>query len=134
MNDLFKLTFTPIVNGYESINKYRVKVEYLDKHVIGTSFDMRDNDGLGFIVFFNKEFINAFNHCLEGCSGETITSRQLMCGESTIEKRYIDSYIETINKVKPLLEKHCIEEQKKEDWLETAYEEWEQEKPIEYSF
>lgn len=134
MNDLFKLTFTPIVNGYESINKYRVKVEYFDKHVVGTSFDMRDNDGLGFVVFFNKEFINAFNHCLEGYCGETITSSQLICGDSTIEKRHIDSYIEAINKVKPHLEKHCIEEQKKEDCLKTAYEEWEQEKPIEYSF
>lgn len=134
MNDLFKLTFTPSVNGYESINKYRVKVEYFDKHVVGTSFDMRDKDGLGFVVFFNKEFINAFNYYLEGYCGETRTSRQLICEDYTIEKRYIDSYIEAINKVKPQLEKLCLEKQKSEDCKKKAYEEWEQEKPIEYSF
>lgn len=134
MNNLFKLTFTPIVNGYKSINKYKVKVEYFDKNVVGTMFDMRGDDRLGFVIFFNEEFINAFNHCIEGYCGETITSRSLIGDGYTIEKRYIDLYIEAINKVKPQLKEVCLEKQRKEDCLKKTYEEWKREKPIEYSF
>ena len=134
MNNLFKLTFTPIVNGYESINKYRVKVEYFNNNIIGAKFDMRKNSNLGFAVFFIKDFIDVTEYYLDGCLVKTRTLTSLIDNDCTIEKRHIDSYIEAINKVKPHLEKHCIEEQKKEDCLKTAYEEWEQEKPIEYSF
>lgn len=134
MNNLFKLTFTPIVNGYESINKYRVKVEYFNKHVIGARFDLRNDKGLGEVIFFIKDFIDVTSYYLEGYGGETFTSKSVPNKDYVIEERYIKSYVDSIEKVKPQLEKHCIEEQKKEDCLETAYEEWEQEKPIEYSF
>lgn len=134
MNDLFKLTFTPSVNGYESINKYRVKVEYFNKHVIGARFDLRNDKGLGEVIFFIKDFIDVTRYYLEGYGGETFTSKSVPNKDCLIEERCIKPYIESIEKVKPQLEKLCLEKQKSEDCREKAYEEWEQEKPIEYSF
>lgn len=134
MNDLFKLTFTPSVNGYESINKYRVKVEYFNKHVIGARFDLRNDKGLGEVIFFIKDFIDVTRYYLEGYGGETFTSKSVPNKDCLIEERCIKPYIESIEKVKPQLEKLCLEKQKSEDCREKAYEEWQQKKPIEYSF
>ena len=134
MNDLFKLTFTPSVNGYESINKYRVKVEYFNKHVIGARFDLRNDKGLGEVIFFIKDFIDVTRYYLEGYGGEIFTSKSVPNKDCLIEERCIKPYIESIEKVKPQLEKLCLEKQKSEDCREKAYEEWQQKKPIEYSF
>ena len=134
MNDLFKLTFTPSVNGYESINKYRVKVEYFNKHVIGARFDLRNDKGLGEVIFFIKDFIDVTRYYLEGYGGETFTSKSVPNKDCLIEERCIKPYIESIEKVKPQLEKLCLEKQKSEDCREKAYKEWQQKKPIEYSF
>ena len=139
MNDLFKLTFTPIVNGYESINKYKVRVEYFNKHVIGARFDLRNDKGLGDIIFFIKDFIDVTSYYLEGYGGETFTSESVpnkdyLIEDYVIEERYIKSYVDSIEKVKPQLEKYCLEKQKSEDCREKAYENWQQKKPIEYSF
>lgn len=134
MNDLFKLTFTPSVNGYESINKYRVKVEYFNKHVIGARFDLRNDKGLGEVIFFTKDFIDVTNTYLEGYGGESLSIKSVPNNDCLIEERCIKSYIESIEKVKPQLEKICLEKQKSEDCMEKAYEEWQQKKPIEYSF
>lgn len=134
MNDLFKLTFTPSVNGYESINKYRVKVEYFNKHVIGARFDLRNDKGLGEVIFFTKDFIDVTSTYLEGYGGESLSIKSVPNNDCLIEERCIKSYIESIEKVKPQLEKICLEKQKSEDCMEKAYEEWQQKKPIEYSF
>ena len=134
MNDLFKLTFTPSVNGYESINKYRVKVEYFNKHVIGARFDLRNDKGLGEVIFFTKDFIEVTSTYLEGYGGESLSIKSVPNNDCLIEERCIKSYIESIEKVKPQLEKLCLEKQKSEDCREKAYEEWQQKKPIEYSF
>lgn len=134
MNDLFKLTFTPIVNGLESINKYKVNVEYFNKHVIGARFDLRNDKGLGEVIFFIKDFIDVTRYYLEGYGGETFTSKSVPNKDCLIEERCIKSYVETIEKVKPELEKLCLEKQKSEDCRKKAYEEWQQKKPIEYSF
>lgn len=134
MNDLFKLTFTPSVNGYESINKYRVKVEYFNKHVIGARFDLRNDKGLGEVIFFTKDFIDVTSTYLEGYGGESLSIKSVPNNDCLIEERCIKSYIESIEKVKPQLEKICLEKQKSEDCMEKAYEEWQQKKSIEYSF
>lgn len=134
MNDLFKLTFTPSVNGYESINKYRVKVEYFNKHVIGARFDLRNDKGLGEVIFFTKDFIDVTSTYLEGYGGESLSIKSVPNNDCLIEERCIKSYIESIEKVKPQLEKICLEKQKSEDCREKAYKEWQQKKPIEYSF
>lgn len=134
MNDLFKLTFTPSVNGYESINKYRVKVEYFNKHVIGARFDLRNDKGLGEVIFFTKDFIDVTSTYLEGYGGESLSIKSVPNNDCLIEERCIKSYIESIEKVKPQLEKICLEKQKSEDCMEKAYKEWQQKKSIEYSF
>lgn len=134
MNSLFKLTFTPLVDDIDSINKYKVSVEYFNKHVVGAKFDMRDNRGLGFVVFFIKDFINVTSYYLEGYGGETFTSESVPNKDYLIEERYIKSYVESIEKVKPQLEKLCLEKQKSEDCKKKAFENWQQKKPIEYSF
>lgn len=134
MSKLFKLTFTPLVDDINQINKYKVSVEYFNKHVIGAKFDMRDNRGLGFVVFFIKDFINVTSYYLEGYGGETFTSESVPNKDYLIEERYIKSYVESIEKVKPQLEKLCLEKQKSEDCKKKAFENWQQKKPIEYSF
>lgn len=134
MNDLFKLTFTPIVNGYESINKYRVKVEYFNNNIIGAKFDMRENSNLGFAVFFIKDFIDVTEYYLDGCLVKARTLTSLIDNDCIIEERYIDSYIEAINKVKPQFEEYCKEKQKEEECMKRAWDVWLQKKPIEHSF
>lgn len=134
MNNLFKLTFTPLVDDVDSINKYKVNVKYFNKHVIGAKFDMRDNRGLGFVVFFRKDFIEVDSHHRIGYGGETYAFDSEPNGNCVIEERYIKSYVESIEKVKPQLEKLCLEKQKSEDCKKKAFENWQQKKPIEYSF
>ena len=134
MSKLFKLTFTPLVDDINQINKYKVSVEYFNKHVIGARFDMRNNKGLGDIIFFIKDFIDVTSYYLEGYDGETFTSESVPSKDCLIEERCIKPYIESIEKIKPQLEKLCLEKQKSEDCRKKAYEEWQQKKPIEYSF
>lgn len=134
MSELFKLTFTPLVDDIDSINKYKVSVEYFNKHVIGARFDLRNDKGLGDIIFFIKDFIDVTSYCLEGYGGETFTSESVPNDDCVIEERYIKSYVDSIEKVKPQLEKYCLEKQKSEDCKRKAYENWQQKKPIEYSF
>lgn len=134
MSELFKLTFTPLVDDIDSINKYKVSVEYLNNHVVGARFDLRNDKGLGEVIFFIKDFIDVTRYYLEGYGGETFTSESVPNNDCVIEERYIKSYIESIEKVKPQLEKLCLEKQKSEDCRKKAYEEWQQKKPIEYSF
>lgn len=134
MSKLFKLTFTPLVDDINQINKYKVNVEYFNKHVIGAKFDMRDNRGLGFVVFFRGDFIEVDSHHRIGYGGETYSFTSVPSGNCVIEERYIKSYIDSIEKVKPQLEKYCLEKQKSEDCRKKAFENWQQKKPIEYSF
>ena len=134
MSDLFKLTFTPIVNGYENMDKYKVKVEYFNNNIIGSKFDMRDKDGLGAVVFFINDFIDVTEYYLEGYCGETRTSRSLLDNDFIIKWSHIDGYIEAINKVKPQLEELCMEKQKEEECRKKLWDAWLQKKPIEYSF
>lgn len=134
MSKLFKLTFTPLVNDIDSINKYKVKVEYFNKHVVGARFDMRNDKGLGDVIFFTKDFIEVGSHHRIGYCGETYKVESVPNSDCLIEERYIKSYIESIEKVKPQLEKLCLEKQKSEDCKKKAYENWKQKKPIEYSF
>lgn len=134
MSELFKLTFTPLVDDIDSINKYKVSVEYLNNHVVGARFDLRNDKGLGEVIFFIKDFIDVTRYYLEWYGGETFTSESVPNNDCVIEERYIKSYIESIEKVKPQLEKLCLEKQKSEDCRKKAYEEWQQKKPIEYSF
>lgn len=134
MDKLFKLTFTPLVDDIGSINKYKVSVEYFNKHIVGTRFDMRNDKGLGYVIFFIKDFIDVTYYYLEGYGGETFTSESVPNKDCVIEERYIKSYVDSIRKVKPQLEKICLEKQKSEDCRKKAFEEWQQKKPIEYSF
>lgn len=134
MSELFKLTFTPLVDSIDTINKYKVNVEYFNKHVIGARFDLRNDKGLGDIIFFIKDFIDVTSYYLEGYGGETFTSESVPNKDYVIEERYIKSYVDSIEKVKPQLEKLCLEKQKSEDCRKKAYKEWQQKKPIEYSF
>ena len=134
MSELFKLTFTPLVDSIDTINKYKVNVEYFNKHVIGARFDLRNDKGLGDIIFFIKDFIDVTSYYLEGYGGETFTSESVPNDDCVIEERYIKSYIDSIEKVKPQLEKYCLEKQKNEDCRKKAFENWQQKKPIEYSF
>lgn len=134
MSELFKLTFTPLVDDIDSINKYKVSVEYFNKHVIGARFDLRNDKGLGDIIFFIKDFIDVTSYYLEGYGGETFTSKSVPNKDFVIEERYIKSYVDSIEKVKPQLEKYCLEKQKSEDCRKKAFENWQQKKPIEYSF
>lgn len=134
MSELFKLTFTPLVDSIDTINKYKVSVEYFNKHVIGTRFNMTNNEGLGEVVFFTKDFIEVSIYYLKGCSGETFPSKSVLNDCFAIEERHIQSYVDIIEKVKPQLEERCLEKQKKEDCEKKAFKEWQQKKPIEYSF
>ena len=134
MSKLFKLTFTPLVDDINQINKYKVSVEYFNKHVIGARFDLRNDKGLGDIIFFIKDFIDVTSYYLEGYGGETFTSESAPNKDYVIEERYIKSYVDSIEKVKPQLEKLCLEKQKSEDCRKKAFENWQQKKPIEYSF
>lgn len=134
MNDLFKLTFTPIANGFDTINKYRVKVEYFNKHIVGARFDTKNDKGLGDVIFFTKDFIEVTSTYLEGYGGESLSIESVPNKDYLIEERYIKSYVESIEKVKPQLEKLCLEKQKSEDCKKKAFENWQQKKPIEYSF
>ena len=134
MNDLFKLTFTPLVDSIDTINKYKVNVEYFNNNIIGAKFDMRNKDRLGTVVFFINDFIDVTKYYLEGYCGETRTSRSLIDNDFIIEKQYIDSYIEAINKVKPQLEELCLQKQKEEECRKEAMDIWLQEKPIEFTF
>lgn len=134
MSELFKLTFTPLVDSIDTINKYKVKVEYFNKHVIGTKFDTRNDKGLGDVIFFTKDFIEVTSTHRVGYCGESLSIVSVPDDNCLIEKRYIKSYVDSINKVKPQLEELCLEKQKSEDCKKKAYEEWKQEEPIEYSF
>ena len=134
MSKLFKLTFTPLVDSIDTINKYKVSVEYFNKHVVGAKFDMRDNRGLGFVVFFIKDFIDVTEYYLDLCLVKAGALTSLIDNDCTIEEQYIDSYIEVINKVKPQIEEYCKEKQKEEEYMKKAFENWQQKKPIEYSF
>ena len=134
MSKLFKLTFTPLVDDINQINKYKVSVEYFNKHAIGARFDMRNNNGLGFIVFFTKDFIEVDSHHRIGYCGETFETESVPNKDCLIEERYIKSYVESIEKVKPQLEKLCLEKQKSEDCKKKAFENWQQKKPIEFTF
>lgn len=134
MNSLFKLTFTPLVDDIDSINKYKVSVEYFNKHVVGARFDLKNNKGLGDVIFFTKDFIDITSTHLVGYGGESLSIESVPDDNCVIEERYIKSYVDSIGKVKPQLEKICLEKQKSEDCRKKAYEEWKQKKPIEYSF
>lgn len=134
MSKLFKLTFTPLVDDINRINQYKVNVEYFNKHVIGARFDMRNDKGLGDVIFFTMELIEVTTFYLEGYGGESLSTMSVPNDNYVIGERYIKSYVESLEKIKPQLEKHCIEKQKEEDCVIKAYEEWKQKKPIEYSF
>ena len=95
---------------------------------------MRNDKGLGEVIFFTKDFIDVTSTYLEGYGGESLSIKSVPNNDCLIEERCIKSYIESIEKVKPQLEKICLEKQKSEDCMEKAYEEWQQKKPIEYSF
>ena len=134
MNDLFKLTFTPIVGSKESINKYRVDVEYFDKSIALTKFYMRNEKKLGFVVYFTNYSIEVTKYYLEGYNGESYTAKSLLDDNYLIEKKNIQSYIDSIEYIKPQLEKLCMEKQKEEELRQEAWNDWLQEKPIEFTF
>lgn len=134
MSKLFKLTFTPLVDDIDSINQYKVNVEYFNKHVIGARFDTRNDKGLGDVIFFTREFIEITTFYREGYGGESLSTISIPNDNYMIEERYIKSYVDSLERIKPQLEKHCLEKQKSEDCRKKAYEEWQQKKPIEYSF
>ena len=134
MSDLFKLTFTPIVGSKESINKYRVDVEYFDKSIALTKFDMRNEKKLGFVVYFTNYSIEVTKYYLEGYNGESYTVKSLLDDNYLIEKKNIQLYIDSIEYIKPQLEKLCMEKQKEEELRQEAWNDWLQEKPIEFTF
>lgn len=134
MNKLFKLTFTPLVYSINTINKYKVNVEYFNKHVVGAKFNTKNDKGLGDVIFFTKDFIEVTSTYREGYGGESLSIKSVPDDNCLIEERCIKSYIESINKVKPQLEELCLEKQKSEDCQKKAYKEWQQKKPMEFTF
>ena len=133
MNKLFKLTFTPLFDSIDNINKYKVSVEYFDKNLVNTVFDVRDSKGVRVAAFFRRHTIDVINHYLEGCGGESFTSKSLPDGSCLIEQRYIQPYVNSIESLKPQLEEWCKKKQKEEELTEKAWDNWLQEKPIEFS-
>lgn len=134
MSNLFKLTFTPMIDNKENINKYKVNVEYFNKSIIGARFDMRNDKKVGIIVFFVNDFIDVVNHYREGYCLESYTVKSLLDDNYVIEKKDIQSYVDSIECVKPQLEKLCAEKQKEEELRQEAWNDWLQEKPIEFTF
>ena len=134
MSDLFKLTFTPVIGSKDSINRYRVDVEYFDKSIALTKFDMRNEKKLGFVVYFTNYSIEVTKYYREGYNGESYTVESLLYKNYLIEKRDIQSYIDSIECIKPQLEKLCAEKQKAEELRQEAWNDWLQEKPIEVTF
>lgn len=134
MNDLFKLTFAPMFDNKENINKYKVNVEYFNKNIIGLKFDMRNDKKLGFVVSFTNYSIDVTKYYLEGYGGESFTSITLPYKSSFIELRYIQSYIDSIESIMPQVEKLCMEKQKEEELKQEAWDDWLKEKPIDVTF
>lgn len=134
MSDLFKLTFIPMFDNKENISKYKVNVEYFNKSIVGARFDMRNDKKLGYTVYFTKDSIDVIDTYLEAYDGESYAIKSLLGNNYLIEKKCLQTYIDSIEHIKPQLEKFCMEKQKEEDCEKKVFKEWQQKKPIEYSF
>lgn len=134
MSNLFKLTFTPLFDGTNNINKYKVSVEYFDKNLISTVFDMRNSKKLGFVVYFRKHSIDVINNYLEGNNEESFVSKSALDDNCIIEQRCIQSYVDSIEHIKPQIEAFCSKKRREDELTKKAWDNWLQEKPIEYSF
>ena len=134
MSNVFKLTLTPIFDKVEDINKYKVNVEYFNKNIIGAKFDKRNKDGFGFVVFFIKDFISVTSYCFDDCGGGEVIVKPLLNDDNTIEKIDVREYLFRIRQIEPQIEKYCKEKEREAEDIKKAWDNWLQEKPIEYLF
>ena len=134
MNNVFKLTLTPLFNKVQNINKYKINVEYFNKDIIGAKFDRRNEDGFGFVVFFTKDFIEVTDYCFNDCGGGKAITKPLLNTDNIIEKTDIKEYLFRIRQIEPQIEKYFTEKKREEECIKKAWNNWLQEKPIEYSF
>ena len=131
MNDLLKLKFTPLV---DNIGTYKIDVEYFNKYIVGSRLDMLSKNDTGAILLFKEDFIEVDLHYLDRWGDEYFTSNRVLNDGCFIKEEDLGTYIQSVKTAKPQLEKLCLEKQKSEDCKRKAYENWQQKKPIEYSF
>lgn len=124
MSELFKLTFTPLKDKKEDIYIYSVYVEYFNKYLIGAKFDKTDENGIGTVAYFTRDFISIVKYFREGYGGESKGVNVMVDENRTIEKHHVDIYLKELEKLREDMENYCREKQKEDEIESFAWNKW----------
>nr|DAS19478.1 MAG TPA: hypothetical protein [Caudoviricetes sp.] len=137
MSELLKLKFEPLNDGIDSIDtidnlgKYKIDVEYLNKHIVGSKLDIRDEDGLGAILLFTRDFIEVDLHYMDSWGDERFPANKVLNNGCYIKQEELQLYIQNIKLSKEKLKELCLKKQKLEDYDKNLEKEWVEQQPFE---
>lgn len=106
MSDLLKLKIKPLVEYIEDVGLYSVDVKYFNKHIIGCKFDMRNEEGIGAIVHFKRDYVDVDVHISGSWANEEFINSRLLNDMDVVNQKYLSEYIRYIESTKEKLQEY----------------------------